>query len=169
MKTPSPPFAWSRERTSIQKHGVESRFVTGSSNILFASLYVCTFQPRNFTGWGSDAGSPPSRTKPEILLTKQSRFVCWRGTITQFLFESFSTNTPAGIWQVFQITLYVNNISILVLLVANFWSRNYLIKQTVSENIFILFAILTCRLSHSNLYILQIIPTDITSLVCSMP
>ena len=33
-------------------HSTESRFVTGPSNILFAGVYVCTFQPRNFTSWG---------------------------------------------------------------------------------------------------------------------
>ena len=30
-------------------HSIESRFVIGPSDILFASLYVCTFQPGNFT------------------------------------------------------------------------------------------------------------------------
>ena len=35
-------------------HSVESGFVIGPSNILFASLHVCTFQPGNFTGWGSE-------------------------------------------------------------------------------------------------------------------
>ena len=29
----------------------ESRFVIGPSIILFACVYVCTFQPGNFTGW----------------------------------------------------------------------------------------------------------------------
>ena len=28
--------------------------MTGPSNRLFGSLYVCTFQPGNFTGWGSE-------------------------------------------------------------------------------------------------------------------
>ena len=31
---------------------VESRFVIGSSDILSAGVYVCTFQPGNFTGCG---------------------------------------------------------------------------------------------------------------------
>ena len=35
-------------------HSVESRFVMGPSNILFAGVYVCTFQPGNFTGCGSE-------------------------------------------------------------------------------------------------------------------
>ena len=30
------------------------RFVVGSSNMLFAGVYVCTFQPGNFTGWESE-------------------------------------------------------------------------------------------------------------------
>ena len=35
-------------------HTIESRSVTGPSTILFAWVYVCTFQPGNFTGWGSE-------------------------------------------------------------------------------------------------------------------
>ena len=35
-------------------HSTESRFVTGPSNTLFAGVYVCTFQPGNVTGWGSE-------------------------------------------------------------------------------------------------------------------
>ena len=34
--------------------GIESRFVTGPSNILFGGVYLCTFQPGNFTGFGSE-------------------------------------------------------------------------------------------------------------------
>ena len=40
--------------TAIKMHSVENRFVIGPSHILFGSMYVCTFQPGNFTGWGSD-------------------------------------------------------------------------------------------------------------------
>ena len=40
--------------TSIKMHSVESRLVIEPSNVLFGSLYVCTFQPGNFTGWGSE-------------------------------------------------------------------------------------------------------------------
>ena len=32
-------------------HGIEGRFVTGPSNMLFVSLYQCTSQPGDFTGW----------------------------------------------------------------------------------------------------------------------
>ena len=37
-------------------HSVKSRFVIGPSNILFAGVYIymCTFQPGNRTGWGSE-------------------------------------------------------------------------------------------------------------------
>ena len=38
-------------------HSVGSRFVTGPSNILSAGMYVFTFQPRNFTGCGSEGVS----------------------------------------------------------------------------------------------------------------
>ena len=32
-------------------HSTESSLATGPSNILFPSVFVCTFQPRNFTDW----------------------------------------------------------------------------------------------------------------------
>ena len=38
----------------IKIYSIESRFVTGPSNILSAGVYVCTFPPGNFTGWGSE-------------------------------------------------------------------------------------------------------------------
>ena len=34
-------------------HRIESKFVTGQSNILFAGVCMCTFQLGNCTGWGS--------------------------------------------------------------------------------------------------------------------
>ena len=43
--------AWAPERTSIKTYSIESRFVIGPSDILFAGMHVCTFQPANFTGW----------------------------------------------------------------------------------------------------------------------
>ena len=38
----------------LSKHSVENRFVTEPSDILSGGVYVCTFQPGNFTGWGSE-------------------------------------------------------------------------------------------------------------------
>ena len=35
-------------------HSIASRFVTEPSNILFSGVYVCTFQPGNFTSWGNE-------------------------------------------------------------------------------------------------------------------
>ena len=35
-------------------HSIESRFVTGPSNILFVDVYLNTFQPRNVTSWGTE-------------------------------------------------------------------------------------------------------------------
>ena len=37
----------------IKMRRTESRFVIGSSNVLFAGVYVGIFQPGNFTSWGS--------------------------------------------------------------------------------------------------------------------
>ena len=39
---------------SIKMHSTEGRYVIGPSNILFASMYVCTFYPVKATGWGSE-------------------------------------------------------------------------------------------------------------------
>ena len=62
-------------------HSTEGRFVIGPSNILFGGVYVCTFQPRNITGWGSEgvnskryghlgtAAKCPSVTKVDIIQT----------------------------------------------------------------------------------------------------
>ena len=38
----------------IKMHHIECRFVTGPSDVLFAGVYVCTFLPGNFTGWGTE-------------------------------------------------------------------------------------------------------------------
>ena len=38
----------------MKLHSVESRFVIGPSNILFAGMYVGTFQTGNFTRLGSE-------------------------------------------------------------------------------------------------------------------
>ena len=50
------PFVWTRKSTSVKTRSVESRFVKGPSNMLFAGVYVNTFQPGNFTGRGSERG-----------------------------------------------------------------------------------------------------------------
>ena len=64
-------------------------------------------------------------------------------------------HTPVNIWQVGQTMLYVNNISVLALLVVNFWSKHYsmknnIYKKIVSENVHILCP-LAFKLSHSKL------------------
>ena len=51
---PPPSHELTRETASIKMHSTESRFVIGSSNILFGGVYVCNFQPGNFTGWGRE-------------------------------------------------------------------------------------------------------------------
>ena len=35
-------------------HGIESRFVIGTSNLPFGVVYVCAFQPGNCIGGGSE-------------------------------------------------------------------------------------------------------------------
>ena len=47
-----PIFAEAHERTSIELYSIESRAVIEPSNILFSGVYMSTFQPRKFTGWG---------------------------------------------------------------------------------------------------------------------
>ena len=48
------PFACAGEKVFIKTYCIESRLVTGPSNVLFAGVYVCTFQPRTFTGLGNE-------------------------------------------------------------------------------------------------------------------
>ena len=60
------PFTWAREKISVKLHSTESGFVIGPSNTLFAGVYVSTFQPRNFTGWGSE-GVNAKFTKLELV------------------------------------------------------------------------------------------------------
>ena len=64
------PSAWPHERISVKMHSIESRFVTGPSNILFAGVYVCTFLPGNFTCWGSEGVNAERSPK---------RWADWRG------------------------------------------------------------------------------------------
>jgi len=47
-------FNWAHERTSRKMHSIESRFVRGPSNMLFAGMSLSTLQPGNFTSWGSE-------------------------------------------------------------------------------------------------------------------
>ena len=49
-----PPSHEHLEGFLSNRHSIESRFATGPSSILFGGVYVCTFQPGNFTGWGSE-------------------------------------------------------------------------------------------------------------------
>ena len=66
-------------------YSIESRFVIGPSNILFASVYVCTFQPGNVTDWGSE-GVKASTTKFSSI-----DFLRWI-----LLQHAFSVSTPAS-------------------------------------------------------------------------
>ena len=63
-------------------HSTENRFVIGLSNILFAGVYVCTFQPENFTGygWGWGGGGGSERVKNDRLcgIIASNHFVCRR-------------------------------------------------------------------------------------------
>ena len=43
-------------------HSTASRFVIGPSFVLFSGVYVCTFQPGNCTGWGSEGVNRKIRT-----------------------------------------------------------------------------------------------------------
>ena len=48
------PFARTRGWISIKMHSIGSSFVTVPSYILFGGVYVCIFEPGNFTGCGSE-------------------------------------------------------------------------------------------------------------------
>ena len=64
-------FVWAREKSSIKMHGIASRFVKGPSKHVFAGVYVCTFQPGNFTGQGKEGAKD---TMKEEKNTRQSSF-----------------------------------------------------------------------------------------------
>ena len=67
----SPSVACVRERTSIKTHGIERKFAIGLSNILIADVYVCIFQPGNFTSWDSE-GANRHRLRSEQLTSKKA-------------------------------------------------------------------------------------------------
>ena len=67
MKAPAPAFTRACERTSIKMHSIESRFVIRPSNILSAGMYVCTFQPGNFTGCGTGSEGVKMKTACPLL------------------------------------------------------------------------------------------------------
>ena len=55
---------------------IESRFVTGPSDILFGGVYVCTFpQPGIFTGCGSEGAVNVIEEDDSVDLAKR-HFVC---------------------------------------------------------------------------------------------
>ena len=60
-------------------HSIESRFVIGPSNILFGGVYVCTFSPGNFTGWGSEGVNNDARVfycMPCIRHSSKAEHIC---------------------------------------------------------------------------------------------
>ena len=59
-------FARAPERISIKMHSSESRRVIAPSNILFASVCACIFQPGNLTEWGSEGVHFTSRIGSDV-------------------------------------------------------------------------------------------------------
>ena len=66
------PFPWAREKISIKMDSTESRFVIGRPNILFGVVYMCTFQPGNFTGCGSEGVNTWTLFLPPYILSKRT-------------------------------------------------------------------------------------------------
>ena len=54
VKTFLSPSHETRQSISMKMHSIETRFVAWPSNVRSGGVYVCTFQPGNFTGWGSE-------------------------------------------------------------------------------------------------------------------
>ena len=52
-------------------HSIQNRFVLGPSNIQSGGVYVCTFQPGSFTGYGSEGVSRPTLTLLRYLPAKK--------------------------------------------------------------------------------------------------
>ena len=107
------PFPWAHQKISTKMHSIESRFVIGPSNILFARIYVCNFQPRNFTGWGSER----VKTEEECCMNyneggKKKRSDTWRlnhgcstlcysGRVTHLFCHSVRPQTEGVLWLLF--------------------------------------------------------------------
>ena len=47
-------------------HSIEAKFVIGPSDILFAGVYLCTFQPEYFTAWDSEGVKAGYNSSPSI-------------------------------------------------------------------------------------------------------
>ena len=52
---------------SVKMHSTESRFVVRPSSILFPGVYVCIFQPGNFTGFGREVINMTFKQQPKSL------------------------------------------------------------------------------------------------------
>ena len=80
------PLARARERTYIQMHSAESGYVTEPSNVLSAGAYVCSFQPGNFTGWGSEGvkvSEPSFRIQQLVVRTLSLWLICSAQLLTE--------------------------------------------------------------------------------------
>ena len=73
MKVSAFFFAEAGERIFIKTHSTESRFVMGPGNLLLIVI-MCTFQPRNFTGWASEGLKKKKTLHSTILSNKPA----WR-------------------------------------------------------------------------------------------
>ena len=60
------PFTRACEKVFITMPSTESEFFIGPLSILVAGVYVCTFQPGNFTGCGSEGVNKTEKKKKKI-------------------------------------------------------------------------------------------------------
>ena len=123
---PFPPFAWARERTSAKMHSVESRFVIGPSDILFADVYKCIFQPGNFTGWGSEGvnNNNSNNTNYYLCLVQSMQAVSRSSTLhcNTFYENRIMRITVPGILSPVYFTSYMPNTVLLLQLIIFVWT-----------------------------------------------
>ena len=97
------PFARACERNSIKMCNIKSRF-TEPSNILLASMYVCTFQLGHFTGWGSEG------VNTTIIMPKSALPNCTYKTSKQKCMPRFNYNTDQSLVSMSLSQLYISKV-----------------------------------------------------------
>ena len=110
-------------------HSTESRFVIGPSNILFAGMDKCTFQPGNFTGWGSEwvNNNNSNNTNYYLGLVQSMQAVSRSSTLhcNTFYENRIMRLTVPGILSPIYFTSYMPNTVLLLQLVIFVWTHTF--------------------------------------------
>ena len=93
----------SKQRISIKMHSIESRFVIGPSNTLFACVYMSTFQPENLAagavkglGTGAQDDHHDFHTAPGLWAKYSPETSNWRLFPVHFWRQGRDVEWPVG-------------------------------------------------------------------------